>query len=300
MIEPVERHMQANGLRHRLLTWNDEGSPTVVLCHGFLDHAWSFHRLAQPLAEAGLRVVGFDWRGHGGTDHVGAGGYYHFLDYVLDLHELMPLLASGEVHLAGHSMGGTAAALYAGTHPKVPRTLTLVEGIGPPSFAGDPADKVTAWLDSMDRFRRTERRPIRDLAEAVMRLRAMTPELPVELAYFLADKATVRAPDGGPGLALRPAAPHHVAVRVRRGRVPRLPVPDRGADAGRERRPGLPHRGPRRARGRAPGRAGARARRRGSHGPLAAPGRPGGRDPRARPARVRGRRRLFGRREGRG
>ncbi len=197
MIEPDERRLKVNGLGHRVLVWNDEGAPTVVLCHGFLDLAWSFHGVAQVLCAAGLRVVAFDWRGHGETERVGPGGYYHFADYVLDLHELMPLVARGGVHLVGHSMGGTAAALYAGTHPKVPRTLTLIEGLGPPSFPGDPADKMIAWLESMDRCRRRQQVPMRDLSEAVKRLRAQTAELPAELAYFLAEKATQPSADGG-------------------------------------------------------------------------------------------------------
>jgi pimeloyl-ACP methyl ester carboxylesterase len=197
MIEPSERRLKVNGLQHRVLIWNDHASPTVVLCHGFLDLAWSFHAVAQVLCAAGLRVVAFDWRGHGETERVGPGGYYHFADYVLDLHELMPLVASGGVHLVGHSMGGTAVALYAGTHPKVPRTLTLIEGLGPPTFAGDPVDKMTAWLESIDRFRRREQVPMRDLSDAVKRLRAQTAELPAELAYFLAEKSTQPAPEGG-------------------------------------------------------------------------------------------------------
>ncbi len=188
--------MKVNGLRHHVLAWNDAGSPTVVLCHGFLDLAWSFDALARELAAAGLRAVAFDWRGHGETEHVGAGGYYHFADYVLDLHELMPLLAAGEVHLVGHSMGGTAAAMYAATHPKVPRTLTLVEGLGPPQYSGDPVDKMTAWLESIDRFRRREPAPMRDLSDAVRRLRAQTAELPADLAYVLAEKATVQTEEG--------------------------------------------------------------------------------------------------------
>lgn len=195
-MEPVERRVRANGLSHHVLTWNDGGSPTVVLCHGFLDLAWSFAPLAEQLVLAGLRVVAFDWRGHGETEHVGSGGYYHFPDYVLDLHELMPSLSSGEVHLVGHSMGGTAAALYAGTHPRVLRTLTLVEGLGPPAYRGEPVDKMSAWLDSIDRLRRRVPVPMRDLSEVVKRLRAQTPELPHSLASFLAEKAAVETADG--------------------------------------------------------------------------------------------------------
>lgn len=205
MSDPVERRVRANGLRHRALCWNDEGAETVFLCHGFLDHAWSFERVARRLAAAGLRAVAFDWRGHGETEHVGRGGYYHFFDYVLDLHELLPLLSSGPVHLVGHSMGGTAVSLYAGTHPKVPRTVTLVEGLGPPSYGGDPVDKASAWLDSMDRFRRKAPRPMKDLAEAVKRLRAANKDLPAELAYELADRGTREATEaeGGEGLVWR-------------------------------------------------------------------------------------------------
>jgi len=191
-----ERTMTANGLRHHVIVWNDEADATVVLCHGFLDQAWGFRELARALAGGGLRVVAFDWRGHGSTEHVGAGGYYHYPDYVLDLHCLLPLLASGPVHLLGHSMGGTAVCMYAATHPGVARTLTVVEGLGPPTFEGEAPDKVRAWLDSVDRARRREPRPMEDLADAVTRMRMQNPELPAELAYFLAEKGTVEV-DGG-------------------------------------------------------------------------------------------------------
>jgi len=196
MTAPIERSHRANGLDHHTLVWNDGGDPTLVCCHGFLDHAWSFAGLAEPLVEAGLRVVAFSWRGHGETDHVGAGGYYHFPDYVLDLHELMPVLSSRPVHLLGHSMGGTVCSLYAATHPGVARTLTLVEGLGPPEYAGHPADKMKAWLDSMDRLRRRQSRPIADLAEAVKRMRSTNPDLPSDLGLFLADKATEEVEGG--------------------------------------------------------------------------------------------------------
>ena len=197
-IEPTEAWIEANGLRHHVLTWNAEGAPAMVLCHGFLDLAWSFHPLAQRLAAAGLRVLALDWRGHGETDWVGAGGYYHFADYVLDLHALMPALRgeAGEAHLVGHSMGGTAAALYAGTHPGALSTLTLIEGLGPPAFTGAAPDKMVAWLESVDRLRARGEKPIRDHNEAVRRLWAQTPALPEELARFLAEKATARSGEG--------------------------------------------------------------------------------------------------------
>ncbi|GAB5542388.1 MAG: alpha/beta hydrolase [Sandaracinaceae bacterium] len=194
--QPVERTLTANGLKHHVLSWNDAAGTTIVCCHGFLDQAWSFQGVAQPLADAGFRVVAFDWRGHGETEHVGRGGYYHFLDYVLDLHALMPFLASGDVHVVGHSMGGTAVSLYAATHPGGAESVTLVEGLGPPAFDGEAPDKARTWLDSMDRFWRREPKLLTDLADAVRRLRMANPAMPTDIAYFLAEKGTVEV-DGG-------------------------------------------------------------------------------------------------------
>ncbi|MBX3274835.1 MAG: alpha/beta hydrolase [Sandaracinaceae bacterium] len=196
MTSPLERTVVANGLSHHVLVWNDAGAPTLVCCHGFLDLAWSFAPFAEQLARAGVRVVAFDWRGHGETEHVGAGGYYHFPDYVLDLHRLMPSIApEGPAHLLGHSMGGTACTLYAATHPGALATLTLVEGLGPPSYEGDPVDKLGAWLASMDRHARGAPRPIADLDEAVARLSAQNGDLSEDFARVLAAKAT--RPEGG-------------------------------------------------------------------------------------------------------
>lgn len=196
MIEPTESWVEANGLRHHVLCWNEAGAETIVLCHGFLDLAWSFHPVAQCLAAAGMRVLAFDWRGHGESARVGSGGYYHFTDYVLDLHDLLRGVASGPVHLVGHSMGGTAVALYAGTFPGRLRTVTLVEGLGPPAYAGSGPEKMATWIESMDRARGRTANPMRDIDEAMRRLRLKTPELSDAFARFVAEKATEPAGEG--------------------------------------------------------------------------------------------------------
>ena len=102
----------------------ENGGETILLCHGFLDCAASFARVATALAERGHRAIAFDWRGHGKTDWVGAGGYYHFPDYALDLYELTAALELERYHLVGHSMGGTATTLFAGSRPAGLRSLT--------------------------------------------------------------------------------------------------------------------------------------------------------------------------------
>ena len=91
----TERRLLANRLSHHVIEWRPPGQSlgTVVLCHGYLDMAWSWRWVAEACAEKGYAVAAFDWRGHGETDWIGAGGYYHFPDYVLDLAELLPQLS---------------------------------------------------------------------------------------------------------------------------------------------------------------------------------------------------------------
>jgi pimeloyl-ACP methyl ester carboxylesterase len=193
-----ERFVRANGLRHHVIEWGDaDAEETVLLCHGFLDLGWGFVTIAPRLAEQ-RRVIAFDFRGHGETEWIGAGGYYHFSDYVLDLHELVPQLTSGRVHLVGHSMGGTVSTLFAATHPERIATLALLEGLGPPAEDARLAPaRMKKWLSGVDDVRREPAAVLRDLDHAASRLAARNPTLAPELVRFLAAKGTRAHPDGG-------------------------------------------------------------------------------------------------------
>jgi pimeloyl-ACP methyl ester carboxylesterase len=198
-----ERFVRANGLVHHVIEWGDPAAAeTVLLCHGFLDFGWCFVTIAPQLA-ASRRVIAFDFRGHGETEWIGAGGYYHFPDYVLDLHELLPQLCTGKVHLVGHSMGGSASVLFAATHPERIASLALLEGLGPPAEAAELAPaRMKTWLSGVDNTRSEGPAVLRDVRHAATRLEARDPSLPAELVRFLADKATAPHP-GGSGLVWR-------------------------------------------------------------------------------------------------
>ena len=196
MVTTREDTVTANGLRHHVIVWGDQ-PVEVVLCHGFLDIAWSFDAVARELVEAGHGVASFDWRGHGQTEWIGAGGYYHFPDYVLDLEGLIPQLTDHRVHLVGHSMGGSVCAMFAAARPEKLRTLSLIEGVGPPEMEPrDPATRLSAWLDGVSKVREKTRAPMKDEAAALRRMRFQNPELPDELGLFLVSKSTT-AVEGG-------------------------------------------------------------------------------------------------------
>ncbi|MDE0034869.1 MAG: alpha/beta hydrolase [Deltaproteobacteria bacterium] len=167
--------------------WGERGPYPVILIHGFRDHCrtWDF-LVAELLAILpDLWLVAPDCRGHGDSGWVGAGGYYHFFDYLMDLDSLVGHLGVPNVRLVGHSMGGTIACLYAGTHPERISKLALVEGLGPPdmSFADAPR-RAARWLDEVPAVR--EGPGYASLEEAADRLRRAYPRLTAERARHLA------------------------------------------------------------------------------------------------------------------
>lgn len=195
---PRERTIAANGLSHHVLEWDvAAGDTTVVLLHGFLDLAWSFERVAEKLAPR-YHVLAPDFRGHGDSAWVGAGGYYYFPDYTADLTRLLPALTRARVFLVGHSMGGTVATYYAGTYPERVHRLALLEGIGPP--AGEPErapERMLAHIQTVDEARAKRPRPLPSVAAAAERLCHVHPRLDRDWARTLAERATRPVPAGG-------------------------------------------------------------------------------------------------------
>lgn len=114
------------GLDLRVLELSEADGPPIVCLHGWLDQgaAWAPVAAGQP-----GRWLAMDQRGHGGSAHLGAGGYYHFPDYLADLDALVRAVGA-PVRLVGHSMGGTVAAMYAGARPDRVSALVAVEGLG--------------------------------------------------------------------------------------------------------------------------------------------------------------------------
>ena len=129
-MRPEHRSLDVRGLRIHWVEWGKRGSQPVLLIHGFRDHCrtWDFvvDELLASLPD--LWLVAPDCRGHGDSGWVGAGGYYHFFDYLLDLDSLVRHLGEPVVRLVGHSMGGTIACLYSGARPERVSRYRLVPG----------------------------------------------------------------------------------------------------------------------------------------------------------------------------
>ena len=169
---------------------------TVVLLHGYLDHALSFSPVAEALARR-YRVVAIDHRGHGDSGRVGPGGYYHFPDYVLDLGGLFDAIRAERAHLVGHSMGASIACYFAGTFPERVRSLVLLDGIGPtaPPHERGPAT-MRRWVNDVKLVGQREDSPMGSLDEVAERLSRMSPMAPRERLLAMARTAAEEGLDG--------------------------------------------------------------------------------------------------------
>ncbi len=181
---------RSRGVLLRICEWPGAGQPIVVL-HGFLEQGAAWQEVAERLHR---RVVAPDQRGHGRSGWVGTGGFYHFWDYVGDLDALVDHLGA-PVDLVGHSMGGTVACLFAGTRPEAVRRLVLVEGLGPPDASADPVGRARRFL--ADLRRGPSHRPVESIEEAVQRMHAYNPKIPLDVANRLATRALRPAGEGG-------------------------------------------------------------------------------------------------------
>lgn len=195
---PTTRQLDVNGLRYHLDEYDGGGRTTVLLLHGFLDLGRAWRATVAALPPNDWHIVAPDWRGHGRSGHVGAGGYYHFADYVRDLDTVARAVRRDRLFVVGHSMGAMVGSLWLGARPDAAQAFVMVEGLGPPAIAVDGyPQRFAQWLDETSPFDPARFiRPMRDAEHAARRLRRLHPKATDEHLAELVAEATVTDEDG--------------------------------------------------------------------------------------------------------
>ena len=190
MTGPRSQLIDSQGLEIHYLEWGEPSPMPIVLVHGFLDQAqsWKFFVAAlQKIAQQPLWIIAPDCRGHGESGWVGAGGYYHFPDYVFDLDCVIRALRVKRFHLIGHSMGGTISFLYGGSFPERVERLILIEGIGPVGMTfADAPPRMKNWITEVHERGRRHFREYTSPAAGADQLQQTNPRLTRERALDLA------------------------------------------------------------------------------------------------------------------
>ncbi|MGX5664963.1 alpha/beta fold hydrolase [Rhizobium daejeonense] len=115
---------------HAVITGDPHAAVPLVLLHGFGGGAFVWRDVIDRLP-ADLPVIAYDLPGHAGSLHAdGIGGAGRMARAILSDLDRRGI---GAFHLAGHSLGGAAAALIALRQPQAVPSLTMVApgGFGP-------------------------------------------------------------------------------------------------------------------------------------------------------------------------
>jgi len=196
-----QRRVDSCGLQVAVHEWGDASAPPLLLAHGGFDFARTYDVFAPLLAAGGFRVVSWDQRGHGDSEHA---ALYTWEADVRDALAVLDSTTREPVPFVGHSKGGSLLTQLADACPHRVTKLVNIDGL--PSRARHPdvaehersrllAREVAGWLDHRRRVKDKERKAgtLEDLAR---RRGRMNPRLSPEWLLYLAAVGARRDTEG--------------------------------------------------------------------------------------------------------
>ncbi len=196
-----QRVVDSAGLRIAVHEWGNEAAPPLLLAHGGMDFARTYDVFAPMLADAGFRVVSWDHRGHGDSEHA---ALYSWEGDLRDALAVFDSVSPHAVPVVGHSKGGSLMLQLADALPH--RVSHLINLDGLPSRRSFPdvsdhqrtkllAQELTGWLDHRRRLVDAQRRP-GTLDELADRRGRMNPRLDRDWLRYLVSVGARLDPDG--------------------------------------------------------------------------------------------------------
>ena len=176
--------------------------PPLLLVHGGFDFARTFDVFAPKFAALGWRVVSWDHRGHGDSEHA------ELYSWDADLRDAVAVFdhvaGASAVPVIGHSKGGALMTQLADAHPFRFASFVNIDGIPHRRPIPDLAEhdrtkmltsELTGWLDHR-RSTATARRKPGTLDELARRRGRMNPRLSHEWLRYLVSVGATESDDG--------------------------------------------------------------------------------------------------------
>jgi pimeloyl-ACP methyl ester carboxylesterase len=181
--------------------WGDDRHDPLFLVHGGFDFARTYDVFAPLLAAAGWRVISWDQRGHGDSDHT---ELYSWDGDMRDAMAVMDSVTSRPSPVIGHSKGGSMMTQLADAQPFRFSHLVNIDGI--PYRRNSPdvsahertrmmASDVENWLDLRRKVAYASRKP-GTIEELARRRGRMNPRLSFEWLCHLVVVGARHDPDG--------------------------------------------------------------------------------------------------------
>ena len=195
------RTVLSSGLRLAVNEWGPEDGPGLLLAHGGFDFSRTFDVFAPLLAAEGWRVVAWDQRGHGDSEHA---ALYNWDADVRDAVAVLDSFATGPVPVIGHSKGGGLSLALCDACPHRVSKLVNLDGMPSRRPQPDVADRersrllaadLGARLDHRRRAATSVRKP-GTIDELAKRRARMNPRLDMDWLRYLVVAGGRRDPDG--------------------------------------------------------------------------------------------------------
>lgn len=197
-----EYHIDADGVRLAVHEWGPADAPPLLLVHGGFDFARTFDGFAPRLAAGGYRVVSWDQRGHGDSEHA---ALYSFDADLRDAIAVFDHLSPTErLPVIGHSKGGAMMIQLADAQPYRFAALVNLDGIPSKRPFPDVAEhertkmlsaEVAGWLDHRRATATASRKP-GTIEELARRRGRINPRLSTEWLEYLVTVGAFESPDG--------------------------------------------------------------------------------------------------------
>lgn len=193
--------VDSSGVSIRAYEWGSAGGRPLLLSHGGFDFARTMDVFAPILAVEGWRVVAWDHRGHGNSEHA---ALYSWDADIRDGIAVLDSVTNEAVPVIGHSKGGALALNLATIRPD--RVSALVNLDGMPSHRTVPdisdrerkrimAGELSTRLDFRRRAHESMRKP-GTLEELAVRRKKMNPRLSDEWLRYLVTVGASESVDG--------------------------------------------------------------------------------------------------------
>ena len=196
-----QRRVDSNGLGIAVHEWGDEGAPPLFLAHGGMDFARTYDVFAPLLADAGWRVVSWDHRGHGDSEHA---PLYSWEADLRDAVRVLDSVTATAAPVVAHSKGGSLMLQLADALPHRVSHLVNIDGLPSRRSFPDVADhqrtkllaqELTGWLDHRRRLVDARRKP-GTIQELAARRARMNPRLSTEWLEYLVTVGAREDEDG--------------------------------------------------------------------------------------------------------